>query len=101
MKKLACIALFSFAMLANATEGNEVETNNSKEVKIEKSVSKKVENTSTTEEEDLSQGFGSQANGWYAKYRNDGYSHREARPLRRVWVRKCRGNGPGGMWHIF
>lgn len=92
MKKLVCIALFSFAMMANATERNEIETNNSKEVKTEKSTVKKAEKTSISEE-DFFWGCGSEGNAYYSTLRSEGMDHRDARSARRAFVRKCRGGG--------
>lgn len=37
-------------------------------------------------------GCASEGNAWYRVWRGEGYSHREARSMRRAYVRKCRGN---------
>lgn len=93
MKKLLCIALFSIAMVVNATESNkEVEVKNATEVTVEKSDLK--HNQMFNDELDVEKGCGEKANLEYAKWRDQGYSHREARLLRRDWVRGCR----GGTW---
>lgn len=113
MKKLLYIALFSIAITANATEKKGVETNSlhekvvmtdySNEIMLNNFKEVKTINNKCsieTSENNMLFGCGSEANRWYAEYRNQGFSHREARALRRVWVRKCRGNGPGGWLNL-
>ena len=98
MKKLVCIALFSIAIMANATEKKKVIGNNSKE--IVKNIKGETEIVVNNSLNVMFFGCGSEANRWYNVYREHEYNHREARYLRRVWVRKCRGNGPNGWWSI-
>jgi len=85
MKKLLCIALFSIAIMANATEKKEIVTNDFKEVKVEI-------NESSSEFETVKNdlGCGKQGNNYYSLKRSEGMSHREARAYRRAYVRKCR-----------
>lgn len=82
MKKIIFIAVFSLAIMSSTT----------------KNISDNVENVSNKEA--MFFGCGSAGNGWYAEYRNQGYSHRDARELRRIKVRECRGNGPGGWLNL-
>ena len=101
MKKLLCIAVFSFAIMASTTAKKEtVANNNSKEVvKIEKNDLKMSEIEISEKNEFF--GCGSEGNGYYNIKREEGMSHREARSARRAYVRKCRGNGPDGWLSIF
>lgn len=95
MKKLLTVALFSIAIMANANSKKENVENNSTEIKIEVNKSK----TEITDED--IPGCSSEGNAWYDEWRSQGYTHREARALRRAWVRECRGYGSGGIWDIF
>jgi len=91
MKKLLCIAFFSIAIMANAADKKEIVTDNSKEVKIEKATTEKTgDNTLRT---NMFFGCASQGNEHYAIWRDQGYTHRQARAMRRAWVRDCRGGG--------
>jgi hypothetical protein len=122
MKKILCIALFSIAIMANATEKKGVVVNNSKEIVTntahEKVVLKNYSNevmvndfkeiktvknkcSKETSENDMFFGCGSQGNSMYNEYRAAGMDHRDARSERRAWVRECRGNGPDGWLSIF
>ena len=90
MKKYLCIALFSIAIMANAAEKKEIVANNSKEIKIEKANFEKIgDNTLTS---NMFFGCASDGNQHYEIWREEGYSHREARSKRRSWVRDCRGH---------
>lgn len=113
MKKVLFIALFSIAIMANATEKKgiitnptnekEIVTNDSENIIVNSSKEIKTESnkcTKETSEDDMFFGCGSEGNGWYTEYRNQGYSHRDARELRRIFVRECRGNGPGGWLNL-
>jgi len=96
MKKLMCIALFSFAIMSNAMEKKEIVTNNSKEIKVEKfdySHENKTENNYFNEnitKVDMFFGCGSEGNGVYDIEMIEGRTHREAREIRRAYVRECR-----------
>jgi hypothetical protein len=109
MKKILCIALFSIAIMANATEKKEIVT----KTKIEKEVVtdnsnkimvnnfkeiKTVNNkcTNETSENDMLFGCGSDGNDYYDTLISDGMSHRDARRERRAFVRECRGFGDEG-----
>ncbi len=72
--------------------------NNSKE--IVKNIKGKTEIVVNNSLNVMFFGCGSQGNAMYHEYRAAGMNHRDARYLRRVWVRKCRGNGPNGWWSI-
>lgn len=111
MKKLLCIALFSIAIMANATEKKgivtnttdekEVVTNNSTETVINNVTVINVEDCDfekETAEDAMFFGCGSQGNSRYDQWRRDGLTHREARSRRRSYVRECRGYGSGGIW---
>ena len=87
MKKLLCIALFSIAIMANAAE--------KKEIKVEKATFEKIgDNTLTSI---MFFGCASDGNQIYDIEISEGATHREARAIRRAWVRACR----GGFWQIF
>lgn len=107
MRKFLCIAVFSIAFMANATEKNENVANDFKEVNIEKSDFYKEIKTANSDvemeifEDAVFFGCGSQGNAVYEEYRDAGMSHRDARAERRAWVRDCRGNGPDGWLSIF
>ncbi|CAM1348520.1 hypothetical protein [Tenacibaculum insulae] len=101
MKKLLCIALFSIAMVVNATESKkEVEVKNTTELQVEKNLLEN--NQSSNNEVYVVQGCGERANLEYDKWREAGFTHREARSLRRDWVRGCRGGALAwldvGVW---
>ncbi len=85
MKKLLCIAI-----MTNAAEKKEIVTNNSKEIKVEKATFEKIgDNTLTL---NMFFGCGSDGNQIYDIEIANGATHREARAIRRAWVRNCRGN---------
>jgi len=95
MKNLLCIALFSFAMMANASNEKEVVTNVIDEKEI------LIENSFETESSDLNDeafedfvSCSDQGNLLYAQLTEAGMSHRDARSERRDFVRECR----GGTW---
>jgi hypothetical protein len=102
MKKLLCIALFSIAIMANAAEKREIVVNNSKEVKVEKNDFSKEMKTVKSDfkieisEDEIFFGCGSDGNDLYDALIALGLDHRDARAARRVFVRDCRGFGPGG-----
>ncbi|WP_299125736.1 hypothetical protein [uncultured Tenacibaculum sp.] len=113
MKKLFCIALFSIAIMTNATGkkeiitnpiiGNEIVRNSSENIIINSFKEIETESNKRTKEtsiDDMFFGCGSEGNSLYNMWRNDGMSHRDARAYRRVFVRKCRGNGPNGWLGI-
>lgn len=108
MKKLLYIALFSIAITANASEKKGVITNPTNEKEVVTDTSNKIIvnnfrgiktinnnkcNKETFENEALAD-CGEQGNLEYAKWRDAGWSHREARSFRRDFVRDCR----GGTW---
>lgn len=95
MKKLLCIALFSIAIMANAIETKETltKTSEEKEVVVNNTIKKGVYDSDLQKETSVDAmffGCASEGNGRYAIWREEGYSHREARALRRAYVRKCR-----------
>lgn len=106
MKKLLFTVAIFATMLANATNDTEVVTNTLQDVTIEKNdvladinfeeVSVNANENSISEAEVLF-GCGSQGNAEYDRWRDEGYSHREARELRRAFVRDCR-DFPDGGW---
>lgn len=100
MRKLFYIALFSFAITANATEKKGIIANtvNEKEVVIE--YSNEINTEKEISENDMFFGCGSDGNAMYNEYIAAGMSHREARSARRAYVRDCRGNGPDGWLSI-
>jgi hypothetical protein len=94
MKKLLCIALFSIAIMANATVKKEIVVNNSKEVKVEKVTFEKTGYNTLTSI--MFFGCASDGNQIYDIAISEGATHREARAIRRAWVRKCR----AGFWQF-
>lgn len=87
MKKLLCIALFSIAIMANATEKKENVANNFNEVKTENFDFEKV----TSVDGKLAiLGCTKDGNAYYSMLRSEGMDHREARTARRAFVRECR-----------
>jgi len=74
-------------------------TNNSTETVTENSVINIVDSDfeNETSDDDLFFGCSSQGNAMYDEWRSQGFTHREARSLRREWVRDCRG-GPWMDW---
>ena len=83
------------AFLVNATEEKEIVINNFEDITTEPI---SLENELIAEV--MFFGCGSQGNSVYAEYRGNGMSHRDARRVRRAWVRDCRGFGPNGWWSI-
>ncbi len=88
MKKLVCIALFSIAIMANATEKKRVIVNNSKEIVT--NTKEKMKNEVNNFKDVMFFGCGSEGNAWYSHLRMEGKSHRDARKARRAYVRRCR-----------
>jgi hypothetical protein len=98
MKKLLCVALFSIAIMAKATEKKEIVPNNSRELKIEKI---NLSTASETESIDVAveplkvlADCGAQGDAYYHRLMDAGADHRDARSARRDFVRDCR----GGTW---
>jgi hypothetical protein len=109
MKKVFLAMAFSAVIAANATNDKESVTNTIQDVPIQKMEVTKVikfekvsieENENLTSEVELLFGCGSQGNIEYDNWRDQGYSHREARELRRAFVRDCRGF-PDTGWLLF
>ena len=107
MKKLLFTVAIFATMLANATNDKEIVNNQIETANFEKEVSL-AENLSgyTATDSEISVGLeeeffgcGSAGNHYYNMLRADypDMSHREARSLRRVFVRDCRG-GPVFDW---
>ncbi|APG65790.1 hypothetical protein LPB136_10620 [Tenacibaculum todarodis] len=69
---------------------------NSKEVKVEK-----TDFNSEISEDDVLFGCSSEGNQWYDIWREEGHSHREARSLRRAFVRECRGGGWNWVFGVY
>jgi hypothetical protein len=94
MKKLVCIALFSFAVMANAKEKKEIViSSDQKEVVInnESEITSEFSNfNEKTSEIAIFFGCGSEGNQIYDIEISEGENHRDARATRRAWVRKCR-----------
>lgn len=109
MKKLFFIALFSVAMVANATNDKEVTIKNNvelKEIKVDVSIESDTETTTVTKNKslvlspDAVAGGGERGNRLYNRLIAKGFSHREARKDRRADVRECRDNGPNDWLSI-
>ena len=106
MKKLLCVALFSIALMANASEKKEILTNNSNDIKVEKTELKKgitIEKNDFEEvvsEETLFFGCSGDGNELQDSLIEAGSSHRDARAERREFVRHCRGTEDGWIADI-
>ncbi len=101
MKKLLCIALFSIALMANATEKKEIVVNNSTEIVTNATGEKEIvmNNFLESENSDLKKEIfedanscGEQGNNLYDQLTSgpNAMSHRDARRERRTFVRECR-----------
>ena len=106
------LVLFCFVLFSNATSKieNVVEVIDDKETLIinqgetENAVSfvdgYETSDTEKVTVDDDTFGCGSQGNFFYDQWRAQGFTHRQARELRRAWVRDCRGNGPCGWLNL-
>lgn len=95
MKKLVCIALFSFAINANANEKKEILANKDEEKIVSNNLLEiNVEFTTETSDDEMFFDCGSDGDIHYQELIMAGESHREARSSRRDFVRDCR----GGTW---
>lgn len=94
MKKLVCIAVFSFAIAANATEKNEIVNSSDEKEVLTKSSTGINDIDKEISEDEIFFDCGNDGDIAYAEARLLGMSHREARSERRDFVRACR----GGTW---